>query len=101
MMKKLVSGAALALCLFASCDKQLVEQVDLIPKPMNVTIEKGGFSLSTLQHLSAPEAWMPTAKLFCQDIKETSGLDIQVRPNDVFVLKMDESLCYDDFRLGL
>ena len=99
MMKKLVSSAALALVLFASCDKQLVEQVDLIPKPMNVTIEKGGFSLSNLQQLSAPEAWMPTAKLFCNDIKETSGLDIQVRPNDVFVLKIDEKLGKEAYQI--
>ncbi|MGL5317201.1 MAG: beta-hexosaminidase, partial [Bacteroidales bacterium] len=68
MKFKTLSVAILSL-LFCACETKLVEQVDLIPQPKEISIQSGSFSLSGLKTIQYPQSWNASAELFINEIK--------------------------------
>ena len=101
MIKHLLLGSAFALCLLSSCDKQLVERVDLIPLPEEVTISKGHFPLNQLHFVSAPEKWIPTVQLFCTDVKHIAKIELGTEPKSSLVLQQDLSLGEEAYQISV
>lgn len=63
-MKFKTLSVAIVSLLLSACQTQLVEYLDLIPQPKEVTIQSGSFSLSNLQTIQAPKVWNSSTELF-------------------------------------
>ncbi|MGL4853039.1 MAG: glycoside hydrolase family 20 protein [Phocaeicola sp.] len=101
-MKFKTLSVAIVSLLLSACQTQLVEHLDLIPQPKEVTIQSGSFSLSNLQTIQAPDVWNSSAQLFIQDVKRTSGLDIKMcEHNSVLALVEKGSLAPEAYNLSV
>lgn len=85
-----------------SCDKQLVDKVDLIPQAQSVSIGKGGFLLKELAGIKCPQNWTEIAQRFADDVKEFTGNSISVSDIDApLILQQNDKLTPGAYSLNL
>lgn len=101
-MKFTTFSVAILSLLFSACETKLVERVDLIPQPKEITIRNGSLPLSALQTIQAPQEWLPSAQLFINDIERTSGLKMTLSDhNAVLTLVENGSLAPEAYTLSV